>query len=478
MYKFIYPKNWNEIKFKLNKSDTIVYSGTLPDFVKDFLDKVGFTYFAYSEDKEIPFDETDLNTLIFADTEETTEEGAPVSKIDYEAMFTDWSECEDLKTLYIEANASNVCTSVNMYASYLKRPRTKVLKELGYDVKLLIWKHDIPLMTEEQINLLEKNTDFEAEIIEFDETFKYPRISLAKDAVDIIENKKVIHIISEGNEVEPYYRRAKLNTALKEKYGIENVGTNIFLGTCNLCVVSHPVDVLPIADRYIYDRTDNWNALSEGDENTIMDKASVITCSSYWLYEDTLKYIKENRKDDDVKVVYVPNGNELYDYPENVTKFERKSAIYIGNRLQKVDTQLIYLLCDLYPQWDFYIYAFNATALSNPPENLHTYEMVEMEELFPILCKCHIGLIPLKTSNWTQGMLSNKLFSYINARIPTVHFGVPNLNYKDYEGKVAFNLNSLDSLDVIADKEISKETYESFNRSWKDVTSEIIANFF
>lgn len=478
MYIFIYPKNWNEIKFQLNKSDTVIYSGILPDYVKNFFDKIGLTYLAYSKELEIPFDEIAGGSLILTPTEEKTDDGTSIVEIDYDAMFTDWSDCIDLKTLYIEANARNVCTSVNMYESYLKKSKTKLYLELGYEVKFLIWKHDIPSMTEEQINLLEHNDNFNAEIIEFDESFEYPRISLAKEAEDIIGNKKVIHVISSGSEVEPYYRRAKLNTALKNKYGTENVGTNIFLGTCNLCVVSHPVDVLPVADRYVYDRTDSWNALAKNEEDTVMNKASVITCSSYWLYEDTLKYVKENRKNEDVKVVYVPNGNDIFEYPENVEKFEKKSAIYIGNRLQKVDMQLIYLLCELYPQWDFYIYAFNATYLSNKPDNLHTYEMVDMKELFPILCKCHIGLIPLKSTEWTQGMLSNKLFAYINARIPTVHFGSSNLNYKDYEGKVAFNLNTLDSLDVIADKEIPKETYEEFSRSWADVTSEVISNFF
>ena len=478
MYIFIYPKNWNEVKFYLKKSDTVIYNGELPDYAKNFLDKLGIFYTQYSADNEPPFEDINIDSLIISVTEDKKDDGTPIAKIDYDAMFTDWAECEDLKTFYIEANASNICTTVNMFKKYITKIRSKLLKELGYDIRLLIWKHDISMMREEQIDLLEHILDFGADVIEFSENFKYPRMSLAQDAIDVIENKKVIHIISSGKEVEPYYRRIKLNAALKKKYGTENVGTNVFLGNCNLCVVSHPVDILPAADRYVYDRTDNWNALNEGTEDSIMNKASVITCSSYWLYEDTLAYIKKNRSNEDVKVVYIPNGNELFEYPEDVTKYEKKSAIYIGNHLEKVDLQLIYLLCELYPQWDFHVYAFNATNLSDIPENLHTHEMIEMSELFPILCKCHVGLIPLKQKDWTLGMLSNKLFNYINARIPTVHFGGSNLNYKDYEGKVAFNLNALDSLDVIADKNIPKETYESFSRSWTDVTNEIIASLF
>lgn len=479
-YSFIYPKIWNDVKFQLESKETLVYKDSVPDYVKTFCEKFEIELIEFSNfDVQLHLDNLLQSSVIYKETGEwiTDEYGAevPVTEVDWDAMWTSWDEIEDYKTLYIEANPMNLCTTINMFKKFIRKEKSEKWKELGYDIRLLIWDADIAYLREEQVSLIEKDKEFEADVIPFTEDFPYPRISIAQGAIDVISNAKICHIVSNGTEVMPIYRRMHLNKALIEKYG-DDVVTNAFLGSFEYCIISHPALILPTAEHYIYERTDNWSAmdgLQETDE-LALSKAEIITCSSKWLYEDTLRWLSENRKDDEVKVYYIPNGNKLYDYPSNVEKFEKKSAIYVGNHLNKIDMTILTLLCDMNSDWDFYLYADKATELMSIPDNLIVHEMVDLDDLFPVICKCHVGLIPLVTSSWTQGMLSNKLFNYINARIPTVYIGGSTRNYEDYEGKVAFNLSNIESLDAVAEKDVPEEIYKSFERSWDDVTKEVL----
>lgn len=486
MYSYVHPKIWNRLKFNLRKCDTLIYKGDIkdiPSYVTKFADALGISLIPFDDfDYDAKWDELDMNSLIFSQPSKEVEEDEEkfkefVADILWDEMFsTSWEEIEDYPTFYVEANARNLCTTIGMFREFVKKDYPRIWQSLGYNIKMLLWEDMVAELSQIQINYISALKDFEIEIAKWDNEnpFPYERVSLAENAIDSFDSKKICHVISSGYEVNAVYRRVHLNKALKEKYDEENVATNVFLGSYEKVIVSHPTDIIPIGQEIIYDRSDNWLGASGSnhDETVVMKVANKITCSSQWLYRDTLNWLKENRPLDKVEVTYIPNGNEEFDFVET-EKFETPTAIYIGQNLEKVDMTILYLLCDMHPNWNFLIYANNATQLRSIPSNMTVHETIPMKDLFEVLCKCHLGLIPMISSAWTQGMLSNKLFAYINAHIPTVYCGVPSINYQDYS-EVSFELQTLSSLDDVLDKNISADTFEKYKRSWNEVTSEII----
>lgn len=474
-YYHIYPKIWNKIKFKLYRDMNLCYKGELPDYVKAFCEKLNIIL--------IPFDEIDDYNLEERFFTEPPTNGSEIIDdiemliVDYDAMYSEsWDSIEDCKICYVECTPDNICTTLYGIRPFSAHSIQRGWKELGYSIVPLVWEESIVFLKEEQIKLIENMKGIH--IAKMENLDKYEtRISIFPEVKDSIKESKVVHITSsDGGDVLPVYRRYFLNQALKEKYG-DDLSTNSFMGLTDaeLCIVSHPSYYVPNSKYVIYERTDNWQGSLNDDEaeDEILHKANIITCSSKWLYNNTVTWLKENRPDDEVPVIYIPNGNQTFDYPTDVEKFEKKTAIYIGNKLSKVDLQLLFLLCETHSDWDFMLYATDSTDLLSIPENLTVHEMIDMKDLFPILCKCHIGLCLLKAGEWANGMLPNKTFSYFNAHIPIVYSGVPDMNLEDYKG-CAFNISDISTLDDVLEKTDSSK-FDEYTRSWDDVIAELMS---
>lgn len=477
LYKLVYPKNWNLIKFDLNSKTTILVSGKVPDFVTKFC---LITKTPILDIKDVNFDDPiilsnlDFSTIIF--NEQIDNDKSFYNTIDIKSMFTDWSQCTDSNVFYIETNFTTAIPTIRLYSEYIQNSRIKNFIKNRISVKILIWKHDFDLFDDPIKKIIKANISI-IDIIEFKTDFPYYRTCINPELLNINENQnaKICHIyqdLSSKNKIK--YRRYAINEMLQKNYS-DILATNDFLQKYKLCIVSNPMEFYPFANKYIYDRTDNWTFGPKNfpSEFEILMKADIITCSSSYLYKDTLEFVDKNRPNNKAKVIYIPNGNEKFEYPKDVNKFETKTAIYIGGVVQKIDLDYLMKLCNKNPNWNFMVYAKNASELETIPDNMFVHETIPLNDLFYILCKCHVGLLTLKSSEWTKGMMSDKLFNYINARIPTAYLGINEQNYENYIGRVMFSLDDM-SLDEIVSLSIEDSTYKSLERSWNDVTNAFV----
>lgn len=485
-YFLLHPSTWNDVKTKIEKGSKAICSDTveLPGYVNQLLEALEVEKIKYSESLTMEKQDDNLVSVYYSpkepakavealDEEGNTTEG---TTFDYEAMFSEsWDSVVDQKNIFIECTKDNVCSTINYFNRWCNLKSNKI-RGIYYNYKILIWKEIIPSFNPQQIEIISRScllielaSIFNANKIE-------SRISICPDEVDQIpETSEYVHIITDGKDIKPIYRRVKLNEFLKDKFG-DDLKTDVFLGAsiAKTCIISYPTLNYPPAEKYFYDRTDNWSCLSltrQEQEEEIIKIAEKITCSSKWLYNDTIKIFENIGRTDVENIKYVPNGNVMFDYPESVTKFEKKTAIYIGNYLYKVDKEKLYLLCELNPEWDFLLYSDDADKFTNTPSNLTSNPFTPIEELFPIICKCHAGLILLNDDVWSAGMLPNKTFNYINARIPILYSGIKDETMEDFK-EVAFNANN-HTLEELANLDISPETFDNLKRDWSDVTKEL-----
>lgn len=471
---YLYPSVWNNLKINLRRYDNLIYKGELPDYVLNLCNKLSINLIP---DEDLRNYDLDDQFIAAPPLKEVEENGENVKYVDEDKMWGEnWGDITDEKIFYIECNDQNVCTTLFGMRKYKMSFIYKALKTCGYECYPIFWKEMINSLNEAQIKVIEKFDGIVlGSVFEMDKYQPRKMLYSSPDVKDSITEREYIHIITNGvTTLEPIYRRHHLNEKLKEKYG-DALSTDTFLGLnkAKLTIVSHPTFYVPLSDKVFYDRTDNWTGNTDCDEEEILSEAGYVTCSSKWLYQNTIEWLKKNRPNDNVPVKYIPNGNVHYDYPKNIEKFERKTAIYVGNRLNKVDLQMIMLLCEINPDWDFRIYAEEASALRSLPDNLYVHDTIPLDELFPVICKCHLGLCLFKTQYWTLGMLPNKLFNYINARIPTIYSGIPDINMEDYK-EVAFNISDIESLTAVAEKQIPTKIYDKLFRSFDDVTKEVI----
>ena len=226
------------------------------------------------------------------------------------------------------------------------------------------------------------------------------------------------------------------------------------------------------SEKVIYDRSENWSAKNEKGkeaEDIIFKKADVIINSSKKLFDDSVKRSKIG-----ASIYYVPNGSKFFVYKET-EKFEKKTAIYIGNS-KKCDYELISKMCIEYPDWNFLVYANyeeDEIRKYSAIKNLKIEGFKPLNELFDILCKCHVGLMTLNIEyggkKYLDSQLPSKLFNYINARLPVVYNNIDENNIEEYK-EVCFKYKE-GILNEVFD--IKDKTFEKLNRSWKRVFDEI-----
>lgn len=288
----------------------------------------------------------------------------------------------------------------------------------------------------------------------------------------------------------PAYRRSHLEYKLKKKYGQEvsgGVGQSV---KAEVCIFSFPVMPYSLtANHYFYDRTDNWGSggnigahsvYKEADDYMIR-RSEKISCSSKWLYHDTLDKLKKwGMSGKEVK--YIPNGNVPHEFPVNIKKFEKPTAIYVGGFLTKVEERDIRALAEFNPDWDILVFGLSpgisVWSTTTMPTNVHFRSFLPESQLFEIIKRCHVGLMSFKNTAWAKGMLPNKLFNYINACIPVLYSGLAKENIEDFS-EVAFPLEENLDLNVFLEKtkSITTDTYKKNFRSFDQVTDELVEFF-
>lgn len=258
-------------------------------------------------------------------------------------------------------------------------------------------------------------------------------------------NYRIVQIGAELSSVidhknEPKYRRVRLSEYLKKKYGdrylcidpLKDIFKIPKLGSNNIIIFSRPIlkqnmlTLLKKGNKLIYERTDNWKVCSDTyDERDLqhVNSVDIVTNSARYLYEESKKY-NENS-------YFIPNGCKEYNYVDyNIQKYETKTAIYIGNHLNKVDCELIDSIAKRNPNWNIHFYSpEHHTFTSN---NVIIKDYIDDEtDLYKELRKCHIGLIPFIQGEWTNGMLPLKLLQYQNAHLPILYTNCPEAKYWD-----------------------------------------------
>lgn len=455
-YAYIYPKNWNKIKFNLKKGIIAVYNDELPDFVQSFLNlknvkSISFENFDTIENQ----DNVILGSLILKETNKI-KDGSMVVDIDYDSMWESWENVEDYKTCWIEAGPTNACSTIQMFKKTLVDEK-KLIKN-GYNYKIIIWNETLNFLNESQKIFIKNFTANNSNYLVFDDfenEVNYPdRISILDE--DVVDNLKDIekeksHITQIMNVKCPQcYRRAVINNYFD--WDLNSWWSKI-------AYFSYiPENNIFTYDKCIYDRSDNWDAKGI-DENLLLEEANVIICSSKWLYNDTKK------KQPNKEVIYIPNGG--YDYSsESVEKYEQKTAIYAGRVLDKVDIQKIVDIAKANPEWVVKIYADDCDWIELLADNIKTHEFVGNKEIFKEVEKCHIGLCLLIDNDYVKAQLPDKVFLYGNAGIPCIYSGIADENVEDYN----WCIKCTDDLNL--DNYLSKE-YTFKKRYWGEVCHEI-----
>lgn len=310
--------------------------------------------------------------------------------------------------------------------------------------------------------------------------------SQVKNIGDTIkETKEVLQIMWCSEQVlqdidKLNYRRFKLSAYLKNRFGkqYESIkDMDSFLKArqyhYKTVIVSIPTNIKKILkdisyEYLIYDRSDNWSAFSgknKDNEDFILEKADRITYTAKTLFIP--KY--EN------KMVYLTNGLTKYDYVKD-EKFKNKTAIYIGRTGKKVDWDFLNKLAIKNPTWDILVYS--SMDLSEYCHNNIIFKgFLNEKDLFNVIKKCHVGLIPFIETDYTKAMCPLKLFNYANGHIPTLYLNSPEC---DLYPTIAFDAKSY-TLEDLYKMNISAETYETItNRHlWNDIFEKLltVANY-
>lgn len=267
------------------------------------------------------------------------------------------------------------------------------------------------------------------------------------------------------------YRRIQIREYIKAQYN-NYIITSEEIVKPKYIIVSDPrkavielIEKVAYGDKVkmIYDKTDKWEAIkpfTEKLDKLCLEYADVITYSAKGLKPEGYEY----------KSYYVPNGNKFYNLPL-IEKYNTPTAIYAGNNIEKFNGQVLYMLAELYPEWNFIVYVTHDEKSEHfklKPPNVEFRSPIPQEELIQEIAKCHVGLLLFYNDKWERGMLPLKFFNYINVGIPTLYTSVLEQNLEDY-GDVAFSLSDV-TLDELLN---TKADYTKYYRDWNNVIDEL-----
>lgn len=235
--------------------------------------------------------------------------------------------------------------------------------------------------------------------------------TLIKEMNYILPDCDIVHYI--GNTKKSIYRRHKLNEYLKQKYTVSTIRLGVApMSEGQVLVISDPrgsdalvAEAIKHSCKIVYDRTDNWRGLPESPfcEDEILEKASVVICSSKWLYDD-LDGEHSN------KVVLIESGADEFEWKETE---KRDIAVYVGSAEGKVDEEYCSMLKEEHPDFQFVSIGYDIPGFMN-------YKFMDKDLMMKYLSKCKVGLIPLKDDAYRAGQFNLKIWDYIQAHLAVV----------------------------------------------------------
>ena len=481
--------NWDFIKFQLIEDSyyAVPNKETTPDWVFEWLETKQARGIMNEDEVEAFLEENNNNVDVSYilpcfhvempdDEKERIGNGEiALEESEYFPKKDDWSKCKNPKRCWIELYP-DCCLRQLVYCKTMNQSASNTIEYVPFIMGSENYVKNLFSQKFEDIDALNFFDDIEITLKSPEELDYNTGTFLQLPGCDgdwnnsfCNDDTTIVHTVSSGTDISPVYRRYFLNEYLKKS--INGLKTNA-LGKCKTCIVSQPTVLVPEAEHYYYDRTDYWSwshSIWDNEQNILL-KAEKISCSSKWLYEDTIKWLEENRPNDNVEVKYIPNGNMIFDYPDSVEKFERTTFVYAGNNLNKVDLVAMSALAFFHPEVDILVYANSSTLDFSLPENIIIKDLVSQEELFTVLCKSHAGLLAMNNTEWVKGQLSNKIFQYFNAHIPILYSGICEQNYEEY--KCAMKSLQDYNADCLL-PEVSNEEYDSMLRTWDDVIRDV-----
>jgi len=202
--------------------------------------------------------------------------------------------------------------------------------------------------------------------------------------------------------------------------------------------------------RIIYDRSDNWNAMSPGCEDYLLENADVITTSAKSMSLGT----------------YIPNGFNWLSYEK---KEHVKSICYVGQHIQKVDFDFINDLAKNNPNWLIKIIGLRDIKSTRP--NVIFYGHLEEEMMMNVIADCTAGLIAHKENDYTKDQLTLKAYNYAMDDKAILIAGNSNTNM-DHLGAIHIDSKfNLDTLPKTTHVEIDEYEWpfiiEQLRETWK-----------
>lgn len=270
------------------------------------------------------------------------------------------------------------------------------------------------------------------------------------------------------------YRRSKLLNYLKKNYNVldypfkETTNTKAYINSIINKLYSYKKKPLVIISQGECNFTFNKivEFLIMNDIKFVYDKYDEIKDDIINQYYSSLlfassKTILDNVAIKNKKAFYIPNGCSVKPNKTDVKKYEKKTAVYAGRNINKIDFNLLNLLKALNEDWDIEVVGIPNEELDRIKEenpDLIIKPWMSEEDLHDELCKCHLGLCLLEVSDITKNQLSDKFFNYVNAHIPTLINEELKDNYTDYEDFVScLDFEKLELENYL--KEVSDDKY-------------------
>jgi hypothetical protein len=237
-------------------------------------------------------------------------------------------------------------------------------------------------------------------------------------------------------------------------------------------------------DFLIYDMYDDNEFNYDGSLNQkkkelnrkLIRKSNLVIC----LAESTFIRLKEFSE----KLIYIPNGvNEnLFDHFHSRNKILEDKAEnivigYLGTIRNWIDFSLIKEILSRLPDLKLMMVGYvNRNAqkefdeIKDYPNFIHINH-VPQDEIYGIMKKFSVGIIPFKVNNFTNSVFPNKFFEYLSVGLPIISTALPELfPYKNFyylsknSNEFLENINKAISNDVPLDK--NKITQAVLERGW------------
>lgn len=243
---------------------------------------------------------------------------------------------------------------------------------------------------------------------------------------NLVDNNQydVVHYIGHTNCLGIKYRRNHLNEYLNCNWSVKtfhpydkwNIANK---PKCLIVSASYGSDkfvdkALELNIPIYYDRTDYWNANPNQErfghtEDKLLQVADVITCSSRYLADITSNGIR------------IDNGTTQFNHIE---PRRENIAVYIGKEDNKVDASLVAEWKKQYPDYEF-------VSIGATVEGCRRLNHKPYQEMMRYLCKCKIGLLPLKDTEYCKAQFNLKYWDYKQAGLRVLM----NLSY-NYEDAI------------------------------------------